>query len=592
MATEQRVGGFGTVSRLKGALFEAVSFGASVIGILALAVLLVYVSVDAFSLSEADPVWLLTYFLTLVVPYVGFCLYSVGERTFTLRVLQALGGGLLVVATVFTAFELLVRPVPRLNWQLAYLFVVAVPVTAYVTVVGSRSRVGTVGFGLIGRMLGGIALGCWLFALFAVFDPQLWFLLYTLSLLPTVGLLAADRLEFATPVENAGPLVAGPVGVAGVAAAFLLRDVITVYPTTVILYTWSIVVPLSLVAATLAARRSDWRTGTGIGALVFGVSVVAGFGAPQIGLTEEITLLVVLAVAVPTISFVHRNLRNREGVVGLALPVLLVAGVVVGTLAVEAIGVSAPKSWVNVSFLTNPPSIRNPSESGLYPAIIGSIIVISFVAVLSLILGVGTAVFLEEYTAESGLTGTITRIVQINIANLAAVPSVVYGLLGLGLFANLLGFGFGTVVTAGLTLSLLILPITVISAQEAIRSVPDDLRQGSYAMGATRWQTTKNVVLPEAVPGILTGVILALGRAIGETAPLIMIGAATTVYNPPNGVWSKISAMPMQIFEWSSSAQQVFRTTILAAGVVTLLLVLIAMNATAILIRNRYERGA
>ena len=171
----------------------------------------------------------------------------------------------------------------------------------------------------------------------------------------------------------------------------------------------------------------------------------------------------------------------------------------------------------------------------------------------------------------------------------AAVPSVVYGLLGLGLFANLLGLGLGTAVTAALTLSLLILPITVVSAQEAIRSVPDELRRGSDAMGATRWQTTKNVVLPEALPGIFTGVILSLGRAIGETAPLIMIGAASTVFNAPNSIWSKLSAMPMQIFVWSDLPQDGFRYGTVAAGVVTLLIVLLSMNATAIILRNRSE---
>ncbi|MFY4816513.1 phosphate ABC transporter permease PstA, partial [Haloarcula sp. AONF1] len=232
------------------------------------------------------------------------------------------------------------------------------------------------------------------------------------------------------------------------------------------------------------------------------------------------------------------------------------------------------------------------SEAGLYPAIVGSVIIIAMVAVLSFALGVGTSVFLEEYTPGTGPLGTLTRILQVNIANLAAVPSVVYGLLGLGLFANLLGLGIGTAVTAALTLSLLILPITIISAQEAIRSVPDDLRRGSDAMGATRWQTTKNVVLPEAMPGILTGTILALGRAIGETAPLIMIGAATTVFRAPDSLFSRFSAMPMQIYTWAGFPQADFRYGVVAAGVITLLIILVGMNGTAILLRNRAERGS
>jgi phosphate transport system permease protein len=275
----------------------------------------------------------------------------------------------------------------------------------------------------------------------------------------------------------------------------------------------------------------------------------------------------------------------------LLLPVLLGGGAVLGAAIVGTFGIAGPDPWLDPGYVTEAPS-STAIEAGLYPAIVGSVIIIAIVAVLSFVLGVGAAVFLEEYTASTGVVGAITRIIQINIANLAAVPSVVYGLLGLGLFANLLGFGYGTAVTASLTLSLLILPITVISAQEAIRAVPDDLRQGSYAMGATRWQTTKNVVLPEALPGILTGTILALGRAIGETAPLIMIGAATTVFSAPNDIWSRFSAMPMQIYAWSSFPQAEFRYGVVAAGVVTLLIVLLGMNATAIVLRNKMERNA
>jgi phosphate transport system permease protein len=209
------------------------------------------------------------------------------------------------------------------------------------------------------------------------------------------------------------------------------------------------------------------------------------------------------------------------------------------------------------------------------------------VAAFAFPVGVGAAVYLEEYAPDN----RVTRVIDVNISNLAGVPSVVYGLLGLGLFVNLLGLGFGTVVVASITLSLLILPIVVISAQEAIRSVPDDMRQASYGMGATRWQTTKNVVLPEAMPGILTGTILSLGRAIGETAPLIMIGAPTTNFSPPTALFDRVSAMPMQIYAWSSSAKPEFQYGVMAAGVVVLLVVLIGMNATAILIRNRYERS-
>jgi phosphate transport system permease protein len=165
----------------------------------------------------------------------------------------------------------------------------------------------------------------------------------------------------------------------------------------------------------------------------------------------------------------------------------------------------------------------------------------------------------------------------------------VYGLLGLGLFVQLVSLGYGSLLVAGFTISLLILPIVIISAQEAIQSVPDSMRQASYGMGATKWQTIKNVVLPESLPGILTGTILALGRAIGETAPLIMLGAPTTVFGVPNGPFAKISAMPMQIYTWASYPDQAFQHGVLAAGVVTLLVVLISINSVAILIRNKYQ---
>jgi phosphate transport system permease protein len=348
-------------------------------------------------------------------------------------------------------------------------------------------------------------------------------------------------------------------------------------------------VPLSAVVAVLTARRSTRRQGVVTGGVVFllaaGVSQLAAF----VGITPATAQLYLLAVSVPAVTYGQRTLDEGEGVSGLALPVLLVAGSLAGAAVVRAFDFSAPNPWLDPSFLSG---IADPvpEATGFFPAIVGSILVISMVAVFSFVLGVGTAVFLEEYTPDSGPIATLTRLIQINIANLAAVPSVVYGLLGLGVFINLIGFGIGTAVTAAITLSLLILPITVISAQEAIRSVPDSLRNGSYAMGATRWQTTKNVVLPEAFSGILTGTILALGRAIGETAPLIMIGAPSVVFSAPESISDKIAAMPMQIFVWSSSAKTEFQYGVLAAGVVTLLAVLLALNGTAIILRNRSER--
>jgi len=248
--------------------------------------------------------------------------------------------------------------------------------------------------------------------------------------------------------------------------------------------------------------------------------------------------------------------------------------------------------WLDWTFLTHPPSYFESNYvdgrgAGIYPALVGSIFLIVLTAVFTIFLGVGAAIYLEEYASES----RVTRFIEANIANLAAVPSVVYGLLGLALFVR--AAGLGSVLLAGaLTLTLLILPITIVAAQEAIRAVPDSQRRAAYGVGATKWEVTRDVVLPSAVPGIMTGVILSLARAIGETAPLIMIGAATSMFAPPRlspeALFEPFGAMPMQIFEWASQPQSAF-LNIAAAGSLVLLTVLLVMNATAIYIRNRYD---
>jgi phosphate transport system permease protein len=575
---------FEQVSRAKGVAFEYLSLAASVVGLVALAVLLIYVFVDAFDLADASPEWLLTYFLTLVVPFIGFCLYSAGSRELARNTAIALGGGLVGTAVVFTAVETFVGTVPRLSWQLVYLFVVVTPVAAYVTFVGSQKPAGQAGFGLLGRLLGGAALGLALVVLFLVFDARLWFLAYTLGVFPAAVVFLYGRFR----PESRLSMAAIPLALVGFVVAAVIRQSLNVYPTTYLVYVWTLVVPVAAVVGAVTYRRRGRTVAAIAGLLTLVVAAGGGFAAGMLGQPMARATLVLLTAAAPTITFVDRVFEKREGREGLLLPVLLAGGTLAGAAIVGLWGVPSPNPWLDPSYVTSAPS-RNAVEAGLYPAIVGSVIIIAIVAILSFVLGVGTAVFLEEYTSDTGFIGALTRLIQVNIANLAAVPSVVYGLLGLGLFANLLGFGYGTAVTAGITLSLLILPITIISAQEAIRSVPDDMRQGSDAMGATRWQTTKNIVLPQALPGILTGTILALGRAIGETAPLIMIGAATTVFSPPNTIWAKVSAMPMQIFAWSNYPQDEFRYGVVAAGVVTLLIVLLGMNATAIIIRNKAE---
>ncbi|PSP79069.1 phosphate ABC transporter permease PtsA [Halobacteriales archaeon QS_1_68_20] len=583
MSVERRPS-FERVARVKGTLLEYLSLGASLVGIVALAVLLVYVAVDAFDLASASHEWILTYVGTVVVPLVALFLYSADDPGLTVRVTLALGGGPIASFMAFRLLAAMGGSVPGLTWSVFYLFAFVVPTTAYVLYAGSQGPIGATAVGLLGRLLGGIAAGLALVVLFVVFDPQLWTLAYTLGVLPTGALVAFARRRESSLANR----LALPVGIIGFLAATVLDGLLVFYVRTWLLYVWSVAAPVALGVGLLAARERDRREAALVGALAFAVPVAGSLAGTLVGVAPRHALLVLLTLAVPTARFVRRALDADEGALGLVAPLLLAGGAVVGTLVVQAGGFPAPDPWLDWSYVTSAPS-RHPEQAGLYPAIVGSIFVICLVAVLSFVLGVGTAVFLEDYTADEGLSGTITRVIQVNVANLAAVPSVVYGLLGLGLFANMLGMGFGTVTTASLTLSLLILPITIISAQEAIRAVPDHLRQGSYAMGATRWQTTKNVVLPEALPGILTGTILALGRAIGETAPLIMIGAPTTVFSPPEGFASRVSAMPMQIYAWADAPQPEFRYGVVAAGVVTLLVVLLALNGTAILIRNRYE---
>ena len=248
--------------------------------------------------------------------------------------------------------------------------------------------------------------------------------------------------------------------------------------------------------------------------------------------------------------------------------------------------------WLDWQFVTSYPS-RRPQDAGILAALVGSMVLVALTALIAFPIGVSAAIYLEEYPSQNW----VTRFIQANIANLAGVPSIVYGLLGLGIFVRT--FGLGRSILAGaLTMGLLVLPIVIISAQEAIRAVPPSIRQASLALGATRWQTIWNQVLPMAFPGILTGTILALSRAIGETAPLITIGALTFIAflpvsaNPPFvDVTSAFTVLPIQIFNWTSRPQAEFRN-IAAAGIIVLLVILLGMNSIAILLRNRLSKRA
>ncbi|TRO51806.1 phosphate ABC transporter permease PstA [Candidatus Bathyarchaeota archaeon] len=238
--------------------------------------------------------------------------------------------------------------------------------------------------------------------------------------------------------------------------------------------------------------------------------------------------------------------------------------------------------WLDIQFLTSFAS-RRPEQAGILVALFGSIWVVGLTALISFPLGVGAALYLEEYAPQNHFTSFI----QLNIANLAGVPSIVYGILGLGLFVEALALG-RSILAGALTLSLLILPVIIIVSQEAIRSVPTTDREGAYALGATRWQVTREVVLPQALPGMLTGTILALSRAIGEAAPLIAIAALVYVPFTPTGPLDRFTVMPIQIFNWVNQPQSEFRG-LAAAGILVLLAVLLGMNSIAIFIRNRYQ---
>lgn len=241
--------------------------------------------------------------------------------------------------------------------------------------------------------------------------------------------------------------------------------------------------------------------------------------------------------------------------------------------------------WLDFDFLTNKLS-TDPERAGIMGAISGTFWLMLVVAPVTFILGVGTAIYLEEYARK----GRFQAFIQINISNLAGVPSIVFGLLGLTVFVR--GLNLGAVILAGgLTMALLVLPVVVVSAQEAIRAVPQFLRDASYGMGATKWQTIKNVVLPAALPGILTGIILALSRAIGETAPLVVLGIPALLIPLPDGLFDKFTVMPLQIYYWTIDAALVKEYANLAsASIVILLLILFIMNGLAIGIRNKFQK--
>jgi phosphate transport system permease protein len=562
--------GENAVSRLRGRIFEGLTLGATTFGIVAVTFLLAYVFQDALGPGSADPAWHVTYVLTLVVPTLALAAYCYVRDPDAGEVAIASVGipvvGLLVGGGLVVLFVEIVTPA---EW-----------------------------FGLaLGLLVGAAAIRA-----HQQYRPTAALERLGVTLLaPTVAIVGIPSLS--VDFTAATPFTGTELFTVAVSTPELLPGVpelvqsVSVQPPGWVLLVASVTMPAALAVGRVVARRREDGRGfrETVAASVGVVSTIAFLLTllplplvPRVGLNAENWVVLATTTLIPCGVFLEGVVRRRDGISGLLLPVVLVGGALLGGVVVQSLGFAGPDPWLDWSFLTNPTS-RTPEDAGIYPPLVGSVMMLVVIVVAAFPVGVGAAIYLEEYAPNDGFAGRLVDLIEINIGNLAGVPSVVYGLLGLSLFIKGMDLESGIVIVGGLTVGLLILPIIIISSQEAIRAVPDSMRQASYGMGATRWQTTRNVVLPEALPGILTGTILALGRAIGETAPLLMIGAASSVRLAPDGFFAKFSAMPRQIFAWSSEFDPDFRFGVLAAGVVTLLVVLLLMNGTAILVRNRYQ---
>jgi len=275
----------------------------------------------------------------------------------------------------------------------------------------------------------------------------------------------------------------------------------------------------------------------------------------------------------------HRSGSERAFIViaiaAIAVPLGALA-LLLGDVLVDGLG------RLDVAFLTSYPS-RKAALAGILPGLVGSIYLVILTAAIALPVGVGAAIYLEEY----GRQAKLSSLIEINIANLAGVPSIIYGLLGLGVFVRVFGMG-RSLIAGAFTMALLVLPMVVVVSREALRTVPESLREASLALGATRLQTILKVVLPAAYPGILTGIILAVSRAFGETAPLVVIGALTYVTFVPDGIDSPFTVLPIQIFNWVSRPQEAFLVNA-AAGIVVLVVAMLCLNAGAIYLRGRLQ---
>lgn len=285
-------------------------------------------------------------------------------------------------------------------------------------------------------------------------------------------------------------------------------------------------------------------------------------------------------------SAVNKEQLQRRHQIGKLFELLSIASIMVGMLFLMVLLVDVfidALPWLRPQLFTEFPS-RFPERAGLRSALQGTLWLISLTALFSFPIGIGAAIYLEEYAPKN----RFTQFIEINIANLAGVPSIIYGLLGLGLFVRSFGLG-RTLIAGALTMALLVMPVVIVASREAIRAVPSSIRQAAYGLGATRWQVVWSHVLPMSLGGILTGTILALSRAIGETAPLITIGALTFIAFDPRGPFDIFTVLPIQIFNWVSLPQKEFHD-LAAEGIVVVLVILLSMNALAIYLRSRFQQ--
>jgi phosphate transport system permease protein len=597
---------------IKGKLFEAVLIAATLVGLVALVMLFGFMFVDAVSPGSASAEWYLLFFATLVGPVSAFTLYSrrhPAVRGANARASAAVFGGLTLSLAAFVVLRAMSPYGP-----LTYVITVGglpLSVAAYGRYAEETYFVGpavvlatllavfwTLGSEvLLSPLLDAtFELGVWLLGVVPVLGsvpvPVDRGLTVTAIAVGVPTLVAAnsllrrqrspDRLLVVLAVFALS--VAGTTGLDG-----LLRPYLELLPAWVA-YGGVVGVPAIGTLALVVSRRQGLRSGVvAAGAAIAGTALVAVV-AVTVSVNPRLLVVLSLGMGVPTVYVVARTvLTDRDGRVGVVGPFIVVGGILLGAQIDQSLSVTGPDTWVTPTLLVESWDGLFPTEAGAYPSTVGSILIVGLMALMAFPVGTGAAIYLEEYAPDSGWQGRLAAALELNIANLAGVPSVVYGLLGLALFQNVLDFAPGLVFSASATLGFLILPIVIVSAQEALRSVPDSLREASYGMGASRWQTVRSVVLPEAVPGILTGTILALGRAIGETAPLIVIAVATATSSAPEGLFSSGAALPLRLFSASANFDPAYRTGVVAALAIVLLVLMLTMNAIAIVIRNRYQ---